>query len=155
MLKAWVAVAAFGLFIVISPMWALASPIPPGWVLPFGWHIDHSVKHATAEGDLIGTGTRTSAVLLTNGRVVRLVIFVNTRASGYNAYQVFEEPARDLKSDHGLNILAAREFELEPGSVDCAGKWIQCTAEKRVLFRPPMPVLWLAMGDWGGSVFRW
>jgi hypothetical protein len=124
-------------------------------MIPSGWHIDTSVKHATAEGDLTGTGLKASAVLLTNGRVVRLMVFVSHWPSQYKAYQVFEEPKEDLKSDDGISVFGSSEFELEPGPIDCSSKWIHCTADKRIFFHPPMPALWLAMGDWGGSVFRW
>ena len=155
MLKAQVALQALGSLFLLCTVSATASPIPPGWVVPSGWHIDASVKHATAEGDLTGTGLKTSAVLLTNGRIVRLVVFVNYRASDYKAYRVFEEPQEDLKSDDGISVVGSSEFELEPGSIYCSSKWIHCTADKRIFFHPPMPALWLAMGDWGGSVFRW
>jgi hypothetical protein len=93
-------------------------------------------------------------VLLTNDITARLVVFVNYKSPMFKAYNVFEEPAADLKSDEGINIDYQKEIEVGPNPRNCGTRWVRCD-KGRQFFDPPMPTLWLAMGDWGGLVFRW
>jgi hypothetical protein len=57
-------------------------------------------------------------------------------------------------SKEGIRINYSKEIEVNPNTSDCGTKWVRCD-NGREYFDPPMPTLWLEMGDWGGSVFRW
>jgi hypothetical protein len=127
---------------------------PQGWAPPFGWHVDRLVKRAVADGDLTGSGLPVRAVLLTDDASIQLVVFVNYKSPMFKVYNVFEEPAADLKSDEGIKIIYTKEREINPDPGDCGTKWIRCD-NGREFFDPPMSTLWLTMGDWGGLVFRW
>ena len=127
---------------------------PQGWAPPSGWHVDWLVKRAVADGDLTGTGWPGRAVLLTNDVTVRLVVFMNNKSRLFKVYNVFEEPAAELMSRDGIKIIHSKKIEVEPVPSDCGTKWVRCDKGREFL-APPMPVLWLTMGDWGGSVFRW
>jgi hypothetical protein len=94
------------------------------------------------------------AVLLTNDVAVRLVVFVNHKSPMFKAYNVFEEPAADLKSNDGINIGYEKEIQVEYAPDLCGSKWIRCDTRGE-FFDPPMPTLSFVMGDWGGLVFRW
>ena len=58
--------------------WALDDKfLPQGWTRPAGWHVATTIRHPSADGDFTGNGRFARAVLMTDGRRVAVVVFVD------------------------------------------------------------------------------